>query len=175
MDEIWKSVIGYDGHYEVSNLGRIRSLDKMVKTVHGSYTLRRGRILAKAIDLSGAGYAFANLSKDGRARKFNVHVIVLEAFVGQRPEGMQACHGNGDRTDPRLENLRWDTAKANAGDREIHGTTFRGESSCNAKLTMAQVDEIRKSKISSLKLAGCYGVASSTIRAVRLHVNWRNA
>lgn len=72
-----------------------------------------------------------------------VHRLVLEAFVGPCPEGMQCCHKNGDPTDNRLENLRWDTASANHLDKRKHGTMLRGESHPYAKLTEKDVVAIR--------------------------------
>lgn len=174
-EEKWLPVVGYAGHYEVSNLGRVRSISRMVKTSYGTLAMRAGRILAGSIDSSGAGYVFANLSKDGVAKKFNVHTLVLEAFVSMRPEGMQACHKNGDRTDPRLSNLRWDTVSANAMDKTAHGTMACGERNAKARLTEQQVLEIKTSPVNSVKLSKVLGVASSTIRAIRLGVNWKQS
>jgi hypothetical protein len=72
-----------------------------------------------------------------------VHRLVLEAFRGPCPPGMEACHGNGDRGDPRLSNLRWDTHRANMADQCAHGTRMLGERHPLARLTDQEVAEIR--------------------------------
>jgi len=72
-----------------------------------------------------------------------VHQLVLSAFVGPCPDGMQCCHNNGNRADNRLTNLRWDTPKSNSADRHKHGTVPFGARSGRAKLTEKQVLRIR--------------------------------
>jgi hypothetical protein len=89
----------------------------------------------------GVGYLRVTLYP-GPRRVF-VHRLVLEAFVGPRPAGMQCCHGDGDRENNAASNLRWASAKANAADRDQHGTTRRGERHYKAKLTEAVVRLIR--------------------------------
>lgn len=85
---------------------------------------------------------------------------------------MEACHGDGNRANPVLSNLRWDTQSGNAGDRWKHGTANAGEQSPKAVLNNDLVRTILESPLSSLKLAPLLGVASSTVRAVRLGQNW---
>lgn len=90
------------------------------------------------------GYSHVALS-DGQAGKtITIHSLVLAAFVGPCPPGMEACHYNGNRQDNRLENLRWDTPSSNADDRRRHGTQVVGESSPNAKLDRDAIKEIRR-------------------------------
>ncbi len=88
------------------------------------------------------------LSRDGNVIAFRVHRLVLEAFVGLRPDGLECCHEDGDKTNNRLGNLRWDTKLANAADKKRHGTgagsRLRGEENGNAKLTVHDVREIRR-------------------------------
>ncbi len=174
--ESWMPVVDYEGYYEVSSFGRVRSLDRTVRSAPGRTRLRRGKVLKYRIDSASAGYSYVNLSREGVARKRNVHALVLEAFVGPRPTpGHQACHANGDRTDARLTNLRWDTPIGNASDKDLHGTHGRGERSATAKLSEADVEAILQSPLSSIKLGESIGVASSTVRAVRLGQNWSSS
>jgi hypothetical protein len=80
----------------------------------------------------------------GRKTIASVSRLILEAFVGPCPRGMQACHfPDPDVTNNRVENLRWGTAKDNAKHRDIHGNTRRGEANSRAKLTWDKVDQIR--------------------------------
>ncbi|SKF61468.1 NUMOD4 motif [Mycobacteroides abscessus subsp. abscessus] len=119
ISEAWKPIAGYEGWYEVSNRGRVRSLDRTVIGRWGPY-LVRGRTLAPPARESG--HLSVGLYKNGPSRRHLVHRLVLEAFVGPAPEGMVTCHNNGDPSDNRIENLRWDTQSANQFDSVRHGT-----------------------------------------------------
>ncbi len=171
MSERWLPVVGYEGLYEVSDLGNVRAVARMAPTTWG-LRWRNARPMSAYVDKTSHGYRCCGLYKDGRATKYGVHTLVLEAFVGPRPEGMQACHDDGDRAHSALANLRWDTIKANHADKLRHGTHQRGERSGKARLSAELVQWIRESPQSSLALAPALGVASSTIRAVRLGQNW---
>lgn len=112
--EIWKPVVGYESSYEVSDLGNVRSLDRIITTKSGVNKRRKGQPL-KPIVLK-IGYCAVNIS----GMKY-VHRLVLEAFVGECPDGMETCHKNGIRTDNRLENLYWGTSSENSHDIVRHG------------------------------------------------------
>ncbi len=90
------------------------------------------------------GYRSVTFMSDGSLKKFLVHRLVLEAFVGPCPEGMEACHNDGDRLNNQISNLRWDTRKANQADRIKHGTDGRGERAGSSKLKTIDVVAIRK-------------------------------
>lgn len=120
--ERWLPVVGYEGLYEVSNLGRVRSLTRTVPGRWG-FQRRTGKVLKQSpVGRKGAKYWSVGLARLGRTRTKKPHVLLLEAFVGPRPKGLQACHTNGDAFDNQLENLRWDTAGANQRDSVAHGT-----------------------------------------------------
>jgi hypothetical protein len=95
---------------------------------------------------SKSGYLWVTLSRAGKAFGKAVHYLVLEAFVGPRLPGSVGCHNNGIKPDNRLENLRWDTPRANACDTNQHGhrPDQKGEKNPFAKLTGLQVLEIRR-------------------------------
>jgi hypothetical protein len=96
MDEEWRPVPGFEGQYAVSNLGRCRSLDRTVmKTTRGRPVPHRlkGRVLTPGT--GGRGYLIVAM----HSACTYVHRLVLAAFVGPRPAGMEAAHGNGDKTD----------------------------------------------------------------------------
>jgi len=114
LSEQWLPVVGHPG-YEVSDYGRVRSLDRITHCSNGVDRQCRGQILKPMIP---AGYARVRLGRKWRS----VHHLVLEAFIGPCPSGYQCCHDNGDSTDNRLFNLRWDTVSANQFDRVRHGT-----------------------------------------------------
>lgn len=113
MSEVWVPVSGYAGLYEVSSLGRVRSLDRVVE-IHGMNCKRllRGRVLKPKY--APCGYLQVALSAENKQRYAYIHTLVCEAFIGPRPsKGHQVDHINADRTDNRLSNLRWVTVKEN--------------------------------------------------------------
>lgn len=108
-----------------------------------------------------------------------IHRLVLEAFVGECPQGMEACHNNGDRTDNRLENLRWDTRKNNHADKRLHGTYLFGEKCSAVRLNESQVQEVRsikrnKPKLSYKKIAEAFQVSPSTIFRIIRRTTWKH-
>lgn len=115
-NEVWVPVRGQEGAYEVSDLGRVRSLDRIVHISDGRKRLWAGQVLNPFPKRRG------RLAVGINDRHVYVHKLVLEAFVGLRPERMEGCHNNGDYTDNRLVNLRWDTQSENMRDRVRHGT-----------------------------------------------------
>lgn len=117
--ETWKPVVGYEGYYEVSDHGNVRSVDRTVQRSDGVVQRFKGHLRKPQVD--EFGYLRISLRKDGKSHHFRVHRLVLEAFVGPCPEGTEACHGDGDRSNNRLENLRWDTKSENQYDRVRHG------------------------------------------------------
>lgn len=118
-NEKWLPVVGYEGFYEVSDHGRIRSIDRVVTGTDGVDKRVPGKM--KSTYIHKTGYLNVRLTKHGVGKQAKVHRLVLEAFVGPCPEGMEGCHNNGDRKDAQLANLRWDTRSANALDRVKHG------------------------------------------------------
>jgi hypothetical protein len=89
------------------------------------------------------GYKIISVKwNNGFRRTIGVHILVLEAFVGVRPQGMEACHNDGNPGNPAIGNLRWDTPSANNRDKIEHGTLLFGSKIGNAKLSEDQVCEI---------------------------------
>jgi len=122
------------------------------------------------------GYQQYTLQRRGREVFRLGHILVLEAFVGPRPEGYHACHANGNKLDNRLENLRWDTPRGNAADRDTHGTVVCGERQHRAKLKESDVAEMRKLRDEGLnyrEIGNLFGVKSSTARAAIVGYSWR--
>ncbi|EJD0489927.1 NUMOD4 motif-containing HNH endonuclease [Salmonella enterica] len=124
MSEIWKPAPGFEDRYEVSNQGRVRSIDRRVRLVaHGKETTRfaKGQLLRAGTCRSG--HLSVALGK-GNSRM--VHQLVLEAFVGPRPAGQEVLHLNHNPKDNRLSNLKYGTRSENirmdyeAGKRRVH-------------------------------------------------------
>lgn len=172
MQEVWRPVVGYEGLYEVSDQGRVRSLDRWERNGRGMpLRLFKGKVLKSTPGSSG--YLRVCLSKSGGLRHFTVHTLVLNAFVGPRPEGLQCRHLNGIQTDARLCNLAWGTIKENTNDRISHGKQPRGEAHPCAKLTIEDVLRIRSSTLVAKELAQQLGVSKELIKAIRNRRCWR--
>lgn len=136
--ERWLPVGGYEGLYEVSDLGRVRSFHA------GRGKGKRGGLLRPA-PTGVYAHLCVVLCQGGESHTRLVHHLVLEAFVGPRPDGMEALHGPGGALDNRLVNLSWGTKSENQGrDRVRDGTSNRGERQWQSKLTEADVIECRR-------------------------------
>lgn len=120
ITEMWRPVIGGEGYYEVSDLGRVRSLPRVIMRKNGMPHTVTGEVLKTHRRSDGRFRADLHLLS-GR-RQALVHRLVLEAFVGPEPGGMEGCHCDGDPANNRLENLRWDTPSGNTLDSVRHGT-----------------------------------------------------
>lgn len=116
--EIWKDIPDYKGVYQVSNLGRIRSLDRYVKRGKSGF-FKEGQI--QKLQNNGNGYLYKQLKHEGKHRNFYIHRLVLMVFIGERPDGMVICHKDGDTTNNNLDNLRYDTPLENNIDQFRHG------------------------------------------------------
>lgn len=104
--------------------------------------LENWRLLKSRADKWGYLYVCLGRGSGQQSTKF-IHRLVIEAFVGSCPSGMQCCHNDGNHANNRLENLRWGSPKENADDRNRHGTGPQGEGNGNSKLTETDVIAIR--------------------------------
>lgn len=104
MCEIWKDVEDYKGLYQVSNLGRVRSVDRVVVYSDGIPHLHKSRIL-KFYEVRG--YSYVTLSKDNKSSHYRVHRLVAEAFVPNINNLSEINHINEDKSDNRASNLEW--------------------------------------------------------------------
>lgn len=107
MIEEWRPVPGYEGLYEVSSYGRVRSLDRYVKTCYGSYRLHKGKVLSPGIRPDG--YLVVSL----QYRMFRVHRLVAEAFIPNPDNLPQVNHKDEDKSNNRFDNLEWCDSKYN--------------------------------------------------------------
>lgn len=143
---IWSAIPGFEGYYEISTSGNIRSLDRILS----SGRPRRGKPLKQKT--SKSGHRSVQLCRDGVQTWQGTHRLVLLTFKGPPPRaGMEGAHNNGIPGDNWLGNLRWDTPKGNAADRRIHGTELIGEKNPRAKLTDRQVAEVFEMHAAGIK------------------------
>ena len=165
--EVWLPVPGYEGLYEVSHLGRVRSL-------HARF--RSPRRCAQGDD--GTGYPTVGLSKNGKRTTKTVHRLVCRAFHGE-PNALQneAAHLDGDRTNCRASNLKWCSKIENHSHKRFHGTHQAGERHPRAKLTEVTA-RLALEKLASGEtcraIAETLGVSASTIEDLRKGKKWRH-
>ncbi len=165
ITEKWKDVIGYEGLYQISSDGRVKSSYRHPGAV--------GHFGTTIID--SEGYPQIRLVKNGVTSVYRVHNLVLTAFCGLRPDGYQCLHNDGNRQNIKLENLKWGTQFENADDAIRHGTQVRGETSGRAKLTTDQVLIIKRlsSYGHSLRSLGKrFRVDHTTIGAIKTGKSW---
>lgn len=127
----------------------------------------------------GKGYLYVNLTPPaGKYRTFRVHRLVLGAFVGPCPPGMECRHLNGVKTDCRLENLAWGSPEENRQDNHRAGSYGGGEGHTQAVLTEAAVRQIRDryaaGGVTQKQLAAEHGVAATTVAAVLSRRSWKH-
>ncbi len=167
----WAPVPGYEGLYEVSDDGRV-------------YSFLVGRQLGY---MNPDGYRIVKLHKSDKQdgfRVLRVHRLVLLAFVGPAPEGMECRHLNGDPSDNRLSNLRWGTQSENVRDAIRHGThkgwvvcIRPGEANGGAKLTEVMVREIRRRSArgeAHTSIASDFRVGKTAIQKIAARKTWRH-
>ena len=169
--EEWRAVVGWEG-YDVSATGWVRSWRRCGPDMSLATS---PRLLRQT--LSTSGYPYVSLCFH-RPIKRMVHLLVLTAFVGPCPDGMEACHGMEGAACPALRNLRWDTRSANNGkDKHEQGTATFGERGTNVRLTSAQVRELRlrarAGGVTQEALARDYGVIRQHVSEILLRRVWR--
>ena len=169
MTETWKPILDLPG-YDVSDCGNVRSwFNTHGQIVDHPHPLKQA--------LNRKGRPTIRVRRKDQKYTLSVHRLVLEAFVGPCPEGMQACHYDDNSLHNYLDNLRWDTPAANVQDKRRNGKTQRGEQSRSARLTEKDVLEIRQRYAAgehSGPLSIEFGVTPTSIRAVSSGKSWKH-
>ncbi|CDD75562.1 prophage LambdaSa2 HNH endonuclease family protein [Cryptobacterium sp. CAG:338] len=157
----WAPVSGYEGIYEISDDGRIRSLDRWHTGKDGRRVPYKGRMIAPGIGVNG--YKVVSLWKNGKGKSVYIHRLVAETFI-KNPENKKTVnHKDGNRTNNNVSNLEWATYSEN----NLHEYRVLGKKGTGRKLTDMQVVFIRNSKESPRVLAAMFGVSDSVICNVK--------
>jgi hypothetical protein len=164
--EVWKDIPDILG-YQVSDLGRVRSFWKT--GAKGKLTPNPVKILRHNIMYKG--YHEVRLPRNNKYHHVRVHRLVLTAFIGPCPTGLEGCHNDGDTHHNYLLNLRWDTPTNNHQDKLYHGTH-------RSKLTEQKVKQIRllysKGGCTMNSLANMFSIAQSQIHKIISYQNWKH-
>lgn len=167
MVEEWRDVVGYEGRYLVSSLGRIASL-------HCARGLRKNPKVLR-LKTNRYGYRVITLTDERHNRKYpTVHLLVCEAFNGPRPHGYVCRHLGGSTTNNIPANLAWGTVKQNKRDSIGHGTWAHGEKFGRSKLKEHQVIAILADGRTQQAIADDYGVTQTCIQKIKAGLSWKH-
>lgn len=162
--ETWRAVVGYEGRYEVSDEGRVRSLN-----------YNKTGLACVMTPVMKRNYVAVHLS-NGKPTTVPIHIIVAAAFIGPRPPGMQINHKSGIKTDNRACNLEYCSPSENARHAHANGLIDQtGESNNASKLSAIDAGEIKRRSIGGERtrlLANEFGVSIATIEFIRNGKRW---
>jgi hypothetical protein len=179
MQEIWKSlkeIVEYGDYYEVSNMGNVRSVDRMVDNRKGVY-LKKGSDLKQTP--SSKGYLNVGLHFDGKIKRYRVHKLVAMVFIPNPEEKPFVNHIDGNKENNCVSNLEWCTHKENVQHSfETSLNPTKGEGNIHAKLTEHDVVEIRKlyktGEYTHRQLAQMFNVNHSSIGTLLRGKSWKH-
>jgi hypothetical protein len=156
--ERWRAIPGWEGLYEISRTGQVRSVERVVYFADGR--VREYAAVERATHKDGFGYQKVTLKGKGRNQRVLIHQAVAAAWVGPRPDGLEVCHNDGNKLNNTVENLRYDTRKANHADAARHGTLKRPR-----KITDDAVAAIRAARgvVPQLELAKRHGISKTHV------------
>lgn len=173
--EIWKPVKGYEGMYQVSNLGRVRSLDRLIhqKDRWGNIRPTRYKGKLKKGSLKNTGYYAINLKEK---RDISIHRLVAEAFIPNPENKPCVNHINGIKTDNRVENLEWCTYRENTVHAYKNDLSKKGKKHYKTNLNEKQVRDIKYnlSHLSDREAAEKYGIVTGAVWNIRNNMNWKH-
>ena len=174
IEEEWRPIEGYDGAYEVSNYGNIRSLDRYISGAFDSKRFIKGVEIKSC--LTGNGYLGFNLVKDGKSKTSKVHRVVANAFIENEHNKPEVNHKDGNKHNNNVSNLEWVTV----GENQSHAYKIglrdgKGMKNPSAKLNDRTVLNILKALskgVTAKKIAKALCVSESTIGRIKKGQKW---
>lgn len=180
MQEVWKNVKGYERYYQVSNLGKVKSLERIIKHWKGGNKTLKERILKPGKSEEGYLLVVLHMNKKGKTKR--IHRLVAETFIENQENKPQVNHINGIKDDNRTINLEWVTAKENVNHGYKTGLITNkhstGENNHMTKFVDQDIRDIRRmykeTNLSHSQIAKIYDVKKSTISHIINKVNWKH-
>jgi hypothetical protein len=181
--EVWKDIKNYEGLYQVSNFGNVKSLDRIVNKPSGVSYIRKGKICKQS--KSNLGYMTIGFTVNNQKINKYVHRLVAEAFITNTSNYPQVNHIDCDKTNNRINNLEWCTnsqnhthaSKNGLNKLHLYRVAYSGEQNTNSLLKKEQVLEIRQKyipyKYSAKKLSKEYNVSESCITHILNNTSWK--
>jgi len=179
-NEIWKPINGYEGKYEVSNTGRVKSLGRYIQKSRNGKPVQQwydGFVMKNIVDARW-GYHRVYLCKDGKIKAYKLHRLVAGAFIDNPENKPCVNHKNGIKTDNRVDNLEWCSYQENARHAIDTGlqTYVYGESRASSKLTNEQAKEIKIMLNEGVKtqkeIGELFGVSHVAVSDIKRGVTW---
>ena len=178
--EEWRPVQGAQGRYEVSNLGRVKSLKRVVycgtRKGKPAYRTVPEKILKIGFDSDGYHQVLIANKEGEKFKSVKVHQLVAAAFLGEQPLGSWVLHGPKGKQDNTVANLYYGTPAQNVQDKWRDGTIIVGEQHHKSKLTQEDVLAIRDRHAKGMtmkEIAKIYGVNQTAIHKIIARVNWK--
>ena len=174
--EVWADVDGYEGTYQISNLGNVKSLDRVTTRKNGRKLTIKGQLLRQ--QKNHRGYLRVKLKLNGKERAFSAHRLVAQAFLPNLENKPQVNHLNGIKYDNNVCNLEWCTQAENIEHAFANGLMAVGERHGNSRLTLEQVIfikqllELRENSITDIAKRFMVGV--STIHDIKSGRQWKH-
>ncbi len=169
ISEFWKDIKDFEGLYQVSSKGEIRSLDRLVwNKANQSHSFIKGTI--KILDLKGKKYAQIGLARDGKYKKKLIHRLVADAFICNPDNLPEVNHKDLNKLNNDVENLEWVSRLTNAQHAKVNGSYDNfpsGSQKPNSKLTEDAVRHIRQRVMRNCDYSRMYGVKPQTITLIQ--------
>jgi hypothetical protein len=175
MNEVWKNIANYEGLYQVSNLGKIKSLSRSVNGTLGGTYLTKERFLNPRPYTRG--YRVVKLYTNGKAKRVSIHVLVATAFIPNPHKKPVVNHKDGNKENNHSANLEWVTDQENHTHAALAGLKAKGETHGFSKLNNEAVRKIKtllKSGVSQRKIAAQFSVCQASIKDINKGTTWKH-
>jgi hypothetical protein len=171
--EVWKTIKGFENYYEVSSLGRVRGVDRVVNHKTSFFLNLKSKLIKPYLNKNG--YLFVNITKKSKSFNKSVHRLVCETFLENQHNKKDVNHIDGNKLNNEIKNLEWCTRSENLIHAYNIGLKDRGEKHYNAKLTENQVLEIRSlNNISKTEIGIKYKVSRKCISKILNRQTWKH-